>query len=174
MAVEAFRHNGKVYYHFANNFKGATGRTICALAIYEELRMRCTADYLRLHIEATKNYLNPKDGRIRLTELAKINNNLEERLNLAPFPDHIYKLASVIFFDETESPFSYDFKYNKKKIDQWKKDPEILDFFLKMQFEDLIPYGSMPKEHVKRYFVVTDLIDKNHQQTLQDKLSKKT
>lgn len=174
MAVEAFRYRGKVYYHFADSFKGATARTICALAVYEELRMRCTAEYLKKHIEATRVLLNPSNGKIRLTDLALINNNLEERLNLAPFPDHVYKLASVIFFDETESPYTYDFVYNKKKIDLWKKDPEMLDFFLKMQFEDLMPYGNMPKESVKRYFTVTELIDRNHHQRLQDILSKKT
>lgn len=172
MAVEAFRHNGKVYYHFADSFKIPAGRAICALAVYEELRMRCTADYLRLHIEATRQLLNPANGKIRLTELAIINNNLQERLNLAPFPDHIYKLASVVFFDDTESPFSYDFVYNQKKIAEWKKDGEILNFFLTMQFSDLMPFGSMSKEHVQNYFATTELIDQIHQAKLQGVLSK--
>lgn len=172
MAVEAFRHNGTVYYHFVDSFKMPAGRAICALAVYEELRMRCTADYLRLHIEATRQLLNPANGKIRLTELAIINNNLQERLNLAPFPDHIYKLASVVFFDDTESPFSYDFVYNQKKIAEWKKDGEILNFFLTMQFSDLMPFGSMSKEHVQNYFATTGLIDQIHQAKLQGVLSK--
>lgn len=173
MAVEAFRHGGRIYYHFEDSFKVPAGRAICALAIYEELRMRCTADYLRKHIRATELLLNPgPDKKIKLTELALINNNLKERLNLAPFPDHIYKLASVIFFDETESPFGYDFSYNKKKIELWKKDPEILNFFLTMQFSDLMPFGNISKERVKSYFEMTELIDKTHHQTLQAVLSK--
>jgi hypothetical protein len=172
IAVEAFRHEGVTYYHFADSFKVPAARALCALAIYEELRQRCTAEYLRLHIAATKSLLNPSDGKIRLTELALINNNLEERLNLAPFPDHIYKLASVIFFDENESPFSYDFSYNKKKIEQWKKDPEILSFFLTMQFQDLMPFSSMSSERVKNYFNTATMIDQIHQGKLQSVLSK--
>jgi len=172
MAVEAFRHNGKIYYHFADSFKVPAGRAICALAIYEELRMRCTADYLRKHIAATDILLNPSNGKIRLSDLALLNNNLKERLELAPFPDHIYKLASVIFFDETESPFSYDFGYNAKKIEEWKKDSEIMDFFLTMQFQDLMPFGSMSKERVKSYFNTTEMIDQIHQAKIQDVLSK--
>lgn len=172
VAVEAFRHQGKTYYHFTDSFKVPTGRAICAVAVYAELQMRCTADYLRKHIEATETLLNAPAGKIKLTELAKINNNLKERLNLAPYPDHIYKLASVVFFDETESPFSYDFEYNKAKIELWKKDPELLDFFLTMPFKDLMPFGSMSKEHVKSYFRTANLIDKTHQETLQDILSK--
>lgn len=173
VAVEAFKQNGKTYYQFTDSFKMPAGRAICAIAIYEELRMRCTADYLQKHIAATEAILNPANGKIKLTELAKINNNLKERLNLAPFPDHIYKLASVVFFDESESPFSYDFEYNKKKIEQWKKTPELLDFFLSMPFNDLMPFGSMSKERVASYFSTTALIDKMHQQQLQALLSKK-
>lgn len=173
VAVEAFKHDGKTYYHFTDNAKSATGRAICAIAIYEEMRMRCTEDYLRKHVKATETLLNPAPGgKIELTEIAKINNNLKERLNLAPFPDHIYKLASVIFFDETESPFSYDFDYNRKKIARWKKDPELLDFFLTMQFQDLIPFSSMSKERVQNYFKMAEMLDQIHQANLRDILSK--
>lgn len=173
VAVEAFKQGGKTYYHFTDSFKMPAGRAICAIAIYEELRMRCTAEYLHKHIAATEAILNAPAGKIKLTELAKINQNLKERLNLAPYPDHIYKLASVVFFDETESPFSYDFDYNAKKIEQWKKNPELLDFFLTMQFQDLMAFGSMPKERVQSYFKTANLIDKIHQQNLQEVLSKK-
>lgn len=172
IAVEAFKHGGKTYYHFEDSFKVPAARAVCALAIYSELQMRCTADYLRKHIAATEMLLNPADRKIKINELAIINNNLKERLNLAPFPDHIYKLASVIFFDETESPFGYDFEYNKKKIELWKRDPEILNFFLTMKFSDLMPFGSMSKQHAQNYFSMTELIDKNHQQKLRDILSR--
>jgi hypothetical protein len=174
VAVEAFRHAGKTYYHFADNFKVPTARAICAIAIYEELRMRCTEEYLRKHIAATEQILNAPAGKIRLTDLAKINNNLKERLNLAPYPDHIYKLASVIYFDESESPFSYDFEYNAKKIAEWKRSPELLDFFLTMPFKDLIPFGSMQKERVQSYFNIAELMNQSHLQKLQEVLSKKS
>ena len=173
IAKEAFRYKGKVYYHFADNFKIPTGRGLCAIAIYEELRMRCSVDYLEKHCKAIDILLNPTDKKIMLTEIAQIHNNLKERLALAPFPDHIYKLASVIFFDETENPFSYDFEYNKKKIEEWKKDSELLDFFLTMQFTDLMPIGSISKEQRQAYLKTTELIDKIHQQKIQDILFKK-
>jgi hypothetical protein len=173
MATKAFTHNGKAYYQFADNFKMPAGRAICALAIYEELRMRCTADYLKLHIEATEKILNGATGKIRLTDLAQINTNLKERLNLAPFPDHIYKLASVVFFDDTESPYSYDFEYNQKKIADWKKDGEMLYFFLSMPFKDLISLGSLSKERQQNYFNTTEMVNQIHHKHLQGLLSKK-
>jgi hypothetical protein len=171
MAVEAFRHGGKVYYHFMDSFKIPAGRAICALAIYEELRMRCNQEYLLKHCKAMEIVLSdPK--RINIQVIAVMNKNLRERLDLAPFPDHIYKLASVTFFDETESPYSYDFQYNQKKIDAWKKDPEMLDFFLRQQFNDLIPFGNTSKETAQTYFQVASQIDNLHLQTIQEQLSK--
>lgn len=173
-AVEAFRHNGKSYYTYTDSFKVPAGRAICALAIYAELEMRCTAEYLRDHIKATEELLNPKNvERIRLTELAKINNNLKERLNLAPFPDHIYKLASVLFFDESENPASYDFEYNRKKIEEWKTDPDLMYFFLTIQFQDLMPFSAMSKESVQSYFNQQGMINELHVSKLQAILSKK-
>lgn len=171
VAVEAFRHNGTVYYHFTDSFKIPTGRSLCALAIYEELRMRCTREYLEKHIRATEIILSdPK--RLAIGTIAIMNQNLKERLSLVPFPDHIYKLASVTFFDKTESPYSYDFEYNRKKIEQWKKDPEILDFFLRQQFADLIPFSSSPDVSANQYFQVSQQIDKMHQEYLSEQLSK--
>jgi hypothetical protein len=171
VATEAFRHKGKVYYNFTDSYKMPAGRAMCALAIYEELRMRCTVDYLRKHIEATEVILNPQNGKIKLTKLAQINANLKERLNLAPFPDHIYKLASVVFFDETESPYSYDFDYNQKKIAEWKKDGELLYFFLNMPFSDLMQFGKLSKEHATSYFNTGAMIDQIHQNNLQELIS---
>lgn len=174
IATEAFRHGGHIYYHFADDFKMPAGRAIPSLAFYAELKMRCNEDYLSKHIEATEKILNAGAGKIRLTELAQINANLKERLTLAPFPDHIYKLASVIFFDETESPYGYDFAYNQKKIEAWKKDGELLYFFLSVPFKDLIPHGTLSKENAESYLRTTGLIDQIHQAKLQGILSKRT
>lgn len=169
--VEAFKHNGKTYFMFDDNFKIPTGRALCALAIYEELRMRCTREYMELHVRAMESILSdPK--KINVQAIAVINQNLKERLALVPFPDHIYKLASVTFFDETESPYGYDFKYNEAKINEWKRDPEMLDFFLRTQFKDLIPHLNTLNGSAGMYFGVAEKVNNMHQQYLQDQLSR--
>lgn len=173
MAVEAFRHDGTVYYHFADSFKTPAGRAMMALAIYEELKMRCTAEYLEKHIKAVEILLsNPK--KIEIGAVWQLHQNLKERMGLVPFPDHIYKLASVTFFDATESPYSYDFDYNRKKIERWKKDPEMLDFFLRTQFSDLIQFGNMSAANAKTYFQVAEQVNQLHHKFLSEQLSKGT
>lgn len=165
-ATEAFTHKGKTYYQFNDAFKMPGGRGLCAVAIYEELRMRCSREYLEKHVRAMELLLSPADKRLRLGEIAQLNQNLKDRLALAPFPDHIYKLASVTFFDEHENPNSYDFAYNQKKIAAWKADPEMLDFFLKTQLLDLMPSLNSPDIDAQTFFKVSQQIDTMHQTSL--------
>lgn len=169
--VEAFKFAGITYYMFDDQFKLPTGRGLCALTIYEEFNMRTTREYLEAHVRATEIILNTNP--IKLTTLAQINQNLKERLSLALFPDHVYKLASVVFFDETESPWNYDHIYNKSKIEKWKAAGGMLDFFLKTPLKDLIPSLKLPEQNVEHYFQTAQAVDDLHQGDLQEVLSKK-
>jgi hypothetical protein len=169
--VEAFTWNGVRYMMFDDTFKVPTGRGLCALTIYEEFNMRCTREYLLSHVRATEVILNSNP--VKLTALAQINQNLKERLNLALFPDHVYKLASVIFFDETESPYSYDYKYNNQKIEKWKASGGTLDFFMTTPLKDLIPSLKLPESNAKMFFQVAEQIDSLHQEDLRDIISSK-
>lgn len=169
--TEAFKApDGTMYYQFDDQMKLPSGRGLCALTIYEEFNMRATREYLELHCRAVEKILSdPK--KINIQAIAIINKNLQERLSLAMFPDHIYKLASVIFFDKTESPYNYDYAYNKKKIEKWKASGGMLDFFLKTPLKDLIPSLQSLGQNADRYFQVADQVDSLHQQELQEVLS---
>lgn len=136
--VEAFQLGGTTYYMFDQSEEVPTGRMLAALAVYTEMEMKCDKEYLELHTKAMEKLLSdPK--KINISYIVQINMNLKERLELMPLPDFVYKLASVIFFDKTESPYSYSFEYNKKKIEQWKKSGDTLDFFLSRLSSELIP-----------------------------------
>lgn len=168
--VEAFRLNGVTYFQFDDSFQIPTGRAWAALTYFHELEMKCDKGYLDKHTKAMEILLSdPK--KININAIAIINKNLKERLNLAPFPDHIYKLASVIYFDESESPFNYDFKYNQQKIDKWKKEGSILDFFLTVPLQELIPSLTLPARNLETYFQVSAEIDKMHHSDLSEILS---
>lgn len=168
--VEAFSLNGKKYFMFDDQFKIPAGRGLCTITIYEEFEMRCNKDYLKAHTRAMEVLLSdPK--KINIQAIAVINKNLKERLDLAVFPDHIYKLASIIFFDETESPYSYDFAYNNKKIEHWKAAGGTLDFFMKTPLKDLIPSLKLPDHNAEQYFWAVSQIDKLHRSDLQEILS---
>lgn len=167
--VEAFKLNGKKYFMYEDSTKAPSGRQLSALTIYEEFNMRMTKEYAELHVRAVEKILNSNP--VRLTVLAQINQNMKERLQMAIFPEHVYKLASVIFFDEFESPYNYDYQYNNKKIEEWKTSGGTLDFFLKTPLQDLIPSLQLPEGNVNTYFQVSQQIDNLHRTDLQEALS---
>lgn len=168
---QAFEHDGKKYYHFEDAMNMPAGRALCALAIYEELRMRCSREYLEKHCKATEIILSdPK--KINIQAIAIMNKNLRERLDLVPFPDHVFKLASVTFFDESESPYFYDWKYNLAKIKKWEKDPEMLSFFLKRLLPDLIPSLESQGINAGNYSHLLGMINEIHLTEIREQLSK--
>lgn len=169
--VEAFIHNGTRYLMFENPTDVPTARMLAAQGIYVEMEMRCDREYLELHTKAVDKILNENKKGINVTYLAQLNQNLRERLNLMPLPDFVFKLASVIFFDETESPLSYDWAYNEKKIAKWKQDPAMLDFFLTRLATELIPSLKPAGKSTPMYFQVAEKIDKIHRDNLTKVLS---
>lgn len=158
--ILAFEHGGHKYYQFENAFDMSTGRGINALTFLEEFNMRVTREYLEKHIKAIELLLiGPK---IQIAEIGIIHRNLKERLDLASFPDHIYKLASVLFFDESESPFSYDMNYNRKKMAAWRADPGMLPFLVQVPLKDMMQFSNMPGENLKTFFNVADAVNEMH------------
>lgn len=146
---------------FEDIFQLPTIRGLQALDYYDEFSMRCTKDFLKLFVEAQKNILN-NSKKLDLVALAKLTNYLDERLNMIPVQDHIFRLASVMFFDATEDPLYFDRVYNKEKIAEWKKDPSVLAFFLQTPLKTLIPY--LQSEHLSSsvYSQVTEKINNFH------------
>lgn len=156
--VFAFEADGVKYYEFDDANSIPCDRAFCALAFYEEMQMRCTREFLKAHCQATEDAINNKNG-ISITNLAKLNQQLKERLELIFEPELIYKLASVVYFDESESPYSYDFKYGLQKIQAWKKG-NIGDFFLSQPIRKLMPQTDLSKADLETSSKIVKLLTK--------------
>jgi hypothetical protein len=169
--VEAFMHDGKRYLMFENPVDVPVARMFAVNGIYAEMEMRCDKEYLEAHCKSVDKILNENKKGINVTYLAQLNMNLRERMNLSPMPDFIYKLASAVFFDETESELSYDWEYNEKKIAAWKKDPQMLDFFLNRLASELIPSLGPSRGNTQVNFQIAEKIDKIHRDNLTKVLS---
>lgn len=159
--VEAFMIDGVKYFQFADPFNVTTGRYFATIAAYEELQMRCDKEYLEAHTKATEEIINNPKG-FKLTWLAKINENLKERMELMPTADFIYRLASVLFFDESESAHVHDYAYAAKKIERWKQHRSTLDFFLSRPLKSLMPSLNISTENSQMYLEVAEKLDKIH------------
>jgi hypothetical protein len=169
---EAFTYRGVVYYMFEDIFTMPTIRGLQALDYYDEFNMRCTKDFLLTFVEAQEAILsNPK--KLDLIKLATLTKYLRERLEMIPVPEHVYRLASVMFFSGDEDPFFFDRQKGAEKIEEWKKDPEILAFFLQSPLKDLIPYLDSQLTNISTYSAIIDRVNEIHLKGVSSVLSEK-
>lgn len=164
---EAFTCGGVTYFQFDDIFNVPFERALTALDFYEELRMRTSRDLLLLHIVAVDDALNKGE----LTTVAKLNQQLKERLEWIIEPDLLYKLASVVFFDKNESPYIYDYKYGQEKIKNWKKESNVNAFFLQMPLIKLVPFLQDCEIDFQAYSIMVKKITKAHLENISTNLS---
>lgn len=163
--IPAFLLGGTDYWMFDSTIEVPTGRFFAAMGIYAEMEMNCNKEYLETHVKAMDKILSdPK--KISIKNVLQLNTNLKERLDLMPMEDYIYKLASVIFFDKTESLYSYDYDYNAAKIKRWKAAGGTLGFFSATPLKELVPSLSLPEKDTLTYLSVTKMISETHQALL--------
>lgn len=141
----AFTVGGIDYYQFDDIFNLPYERALKCLTAYEEIRMKCTYEYLTWHAKAMDNLirgLNTKNSTIvNLAEMSKLNNNLRQRLEQWVIDlRHAERLASIVFFDKNENPAKYDFKYANEKIAHWRKHNTMDVFFSHVAIQTLIPF----------------------------------
>ena len=164
MIEEAFEIGGKKYFQFTDIFNLPVERGLMALMVYEETRMKCSVEYLEKHVEATRVVL--KSGKIDIFKINQYNEQLGERIKLFIDIDLIYKLASVIYFDENEIPSIYDQEYCKKKIEFWKQNKPVADFFLQRPLTELLPYLRNVDIDLNEYSTVNMEINNIHLERL--------
>ncbi len=168
VVVPAFIDRGVQYYEIKDLFNTFSNRGMMALQVYEEWDMRLKKEDLQDFILAFEKTLgNPKE--INILNLVKIVNMLKERVN---FPiataDIHYKMASVRYFDENESPYTYDPEYNKGKIARWQEATSTVDpFFISQQLKDMLPLPKLSKDDLPSYLETVKKLSDHQLQTLQ-------
>lgn len=161
---EAFSFEGVKYYMFNDPFDVSAGRGLYSMTFFEEMLARVDREYLLHHVNAMENVLN-NPAKTDIPAIVRLNDNLKERLNFQiALPEHVYKLASIIFFDENESPYRYDAGYNEKKIEKWKTTNGMYDFFLQTPLKQLIPFLELPEKDTPAYLTALNKINQRHTQ----------
>lgn len=135
----AFKAGGRSYYRFKEEKLIPTGRYKYIYAHLKEVDMRMNRETLLAYVKDFKDLLNGSGSKkiIQIGELWKLVINLESRVSLAFEPATIERLASVIYFDDSEDLSTYDRKYGQKKIDFWTEN-NVKDFFLTKPISELL------------------------------------
>jgi hypothetical protein len=108
-------------------------------------------DLLDFILSFEKTLNNPKE--INISNMVHIVNMLKERVTFPIATRDIYlKFASVRYFDENESPYTYDPEYNKIKMARWSEEgSKVDDFFILEQLGDMLPLPKLSKEDLPSY-----------------------
>ncbi len=168
---EAFSIDGRTFYRFKDYFNIPYERGLKTITFYEEVRMKITYEYMQQHVEAVDKVL--KSQKIDVYKLKNLNDILKERLTWYVDTDILYKLASIVFFEKSEDPRTYDFKYNAEKIEFWKKHSSVTDFFLQTPLLELMPFIAELEQNLATYSAITKELTKMHSDTVTSILSEK-
>jgi hypothetical protein len=159
----AFTVGGTDYYQHTDEMNMPYRRALKALTFYKELDMKCDRLYLESHIKAMENlFAGKKIGFEEMSKMKRLNDQLSERVSWVLVDDHVYKIASVRFFDRSENPNDYDFKYNEKKIALWKEHEPAKDFFLREPILRLVPFLRSAPIDLESYSMVVDELTRAH------------
>lgn len=145
-----FEVKGVKYYSFQNDVEIPTGRYMFIQNFLQEVNLRMNLDSLREYIAAMKKQIDGSKGSVDIVKLAVLIDQLESRVSLAFEPDTVYRLASCIFFDETELLTTYNIKHNETKIAAWKSEG-TLDFFYRKPFEELTGLKGISEYAIRNY-----------------------
>ena len=157
----AFYSGGKPYYKLSDLFNTFTERGLDAYQVYEEVSMRMDKKDLMGYLEKLEEKVNANP--IKLSEIVTLIHILKERVELPLAPKElIWKMASVAYFDESESPYNYDSDYNLRKIAQWRVNKDVDDFFLYSQLRDLMPLPELSNEIYQALQTTLNKIIKHH------------
>lgn len=159
----AFSIGERHYFRFDDPLSMGYDRALKCLVYYKEMDMNIDRQFLKAHTEAIDNIFLKKTLTIDdMMDIRLINNQLKQRLELPKEPELMYKLASVVFFDQRENPNIYEFKYGEKKIAFWKKSTSLTDFFLTTPLMTLIPYLKHANENLQQFSEMTRNATKEH------------
>jgi hypothetical protein len=145
------------YYQFKQDLEIPAGRYTWIDAYMREHEMRMSLDVLRGYIGAIREQISGEMGQINLSNVSVLLYKMETRTNLAFSPETIKRLASVIYFDITESLKSYDQDYGNLKIKQWEQH-KFLDFFLCRPLKELLGLHDTSLESLQNYITLSQQI----------------
>jgi hypothetical protein len=174
----AFNDGVEDYYQHVDPFGAPCMRALAAITAYEELRKRTTreldlleVDEVLKQVEKAKESISGGKGLINLNKTIEALQQIEyvaqskkARLDFIFEPETAYKFAAVVFFDKNESPLRYDSVYGQRKIDRWKKDMTVSDFFFRQPINRLIPFSGESELNLDQYSsVVTKIMSLQYQ-----------
>jgi hypothetical protein len=152
----AFECNEIAYYRFKDGeFKMPVGRHKFVEAYLAQTELRMDLKTLTGYLDQIDKYLNSG----QLAKVAVASYAIRSRCNMGFEPETIERLASVVYFDETEDLSDYNPNYGTQKIEMWKKH-DFMGFFLTRPIEELCSLKGISEESLRSYITQIEVSKK--------------
>ncbi len=99
----SFTSKGVKYYQFKKDSQIRYGRYMVLQNFLQEVNFRMSTDTLKTYISKITDQLNGTKGVINVGNALELLGHMKHLTELAFEPDTVYRMASVLFFDESES-----------------------------------------------------------------------
>jgi len=149
---KAFKSGTVQYYKFIDDKMLPAGRYKYVYAALKEADLRMTLDVLKEFIKIIKTELEGgiKKQSVSMGNIWKAIINMESRVALDFEPASIKRLASILYFDETEDLTTYNKMHGMKKVANWEKNGTI-DFFLTRPIVELLGLSGISTTSLEGY-----------------------
>jgi len=142
---------GQHFYKLSNELELSETRWAYLRQYYHEMEMRMTKDSLLEFCDAIKKACNPPKGQsIEIGRIDRLADEMKDRCEWLLEPDSLFRFASVLYFTFEEDITGYDEKYNKKKIELFKKK-ELMPTLLQTLKNEQLGLLGMSETDLKNY-----------------------
>lgn len=157
LAIE-YKHtiDGVHYYQLANDYEMFENRFRYLRTYYSQLELKFTSNTLKDFMDSI---MKEAEGG-KLSKVFEIAKEVKYRAEWLFEPESLYNLYSVITFDLQENIKDYDIKYNKRKIEAFKKKGMLkvilqklvngAEDLLNLSEEDFETYITQQQEHLTK------------------------
>lgn len=147
----AFKFNSIQYYRFKKDADTPYGRYKWVSTFLQEVELRMDLNTLNAYLDDIEKNISGEKGKINLGHVAVTINKMRTRTALHFDVETAKKLASVIYFDETEDLTTYDREKGREKIAAWGKDLKVMDFFLTKPMRELLGLSDISETVLADY-----------------------
>lgn len=144
----SFTAGGIKYYSFKKDAEVRAGRYIIIANMLQEVNFKMDPEMLKTYIKQIRSEIDGSKGQINIGNALEFLGHMRELTNLSFESETIYRLASAVYFDDTERLNEWDPKHNEQKIRGWREDG-TLDFFYMRPFSELIGLKGISQEDLR-------------------------